>query len=134
MGIVQLKKIEEVLRRKEKIAQRYNQAFESTKNIRPPFVPEYVTRHAWYMYAVSVGNKDREAIVKKLGKKGIETRLSFPPIHAQPLYKKLFNYKEDSFPITYEAWKKLIDIPIWAGLKKKEQDRVISALIDSCEK
>jgi len=134
MGIVQLTKIEKVLRRKEKIAQRYNQAFESTKNIRPPFVPEYVTKHAWYMYAISVGNKNREAIVKKLGKKGIETRLSFPPIHTQPLYKKLFNYKEDSFPITYEAWKKLIDIPIWAGMKKKEQDRVINALIDLCEK
>lgn len=132
MGIVQLKRLDWVVREKEKIAQRYNKIFQKTNNIKIPFVPEYVTQHAWYMYTVSIEDMDRDKIVEELDKKGIQTRLSFPPVHAQPLYKKLYNYSESSLPITYKAWSKLINIPIWVKLSKEKQEYVANTLIELC--
>lgn len=134
IGIEQLKKIDRILKEKNEIAEKYTNAFKDTKNINPPFIPDYVSRHAWYMYAIYVNNVDRDEVVRKLNDKGIETRLSFPPIHTQPLYKELYNYKNESLPITYEAWRMLINIPIWANMGNEKQDYVINTLIDICEK
>lgn len=133
IGLVQLKKLNWVLKEKERIAQKYATVFENTKDIKSPFVPEYITRHAWYMYAISVENKNRDTIVQQLDQRSIETRLSFPPIHTQPLYRRLYGYNDESFPVTYNAWKKLINIPIWANLSRDKQSYVVETLVELCE-
>lgn len=134
IGIAQLKKLDKSLTEKDSIAKRYNEAFKGLDKIRPPYVPEYVTKHAWYMYVITVNKRYRDEIVKELDEKGIETRLSFPPIHTQPLYQKLYGYTNESFPVTFDAWSSLINIPIWVGMEKEKQEYVISTLIDICER
>lgn len=134
VGIEQLKKLQYVIKEKERIAKKYNKAFEDCKNISAPFIPDYVTQHAWYMYTISVKGINRENIVKELREKNIETRLSFPPVHTQPLYQKMFGYTNDSLPISYNAWCNLINIPIWANIGDEKQEYVINTLIDLCEK
>lgn len=129
IGIEQLKRIEFVLNEKEKIAERYTEAFREDPDISPPFVPEYVNQHSWYMYAVSLKEGlDRDRIVSELKSRGIDTRLSFPPIHIQPYYQKRFGYSDDSYPISYKAWKQLIDLPIWVGLTLEDQNYIIETL------
>lgn len=128
-GLEQLKRIEFVLSEKEKIAKRYDDALRAGPDIFPPFVPEYVNRHAWYMYAVSLREGiSRDNVVSELKLHGIETRLSFPPIHIQPYYKKRFGYKDDSYPVSLRAWKQLIDLPIWVGLSPEKQNFVIKII------
>lgn len=132
IGIEQLKKLERVVVEKQRIANVYNKEFAETRHIWPPFVPNYVSQHAWYMYAVNVDGH-RDEIVKKLKERGIDTRLSFPPIHIQPVYKEMFKFSENSLPVTYAAWSRLVNIPIWPGLDKARQQYVIDTLIDICE-
>ena len=132
VGLEQLKKLEFILNEKEKIAQKYNFAFKHSKKIKIPHVPDYATRHAWYMYTISVDILERDKIVKNLEKADIQTRLSFPPVHIQPFYREKFNYTENSLPVSYNAWRKLINIPIWAGLGDK-QDYVITKIKEICE-
>ena len=129
MGIEQLKKVEFILKEKEKIAERYTEAFRNDPNISPPYLPKYVDRHSWYMYAVSLKEWiDRDRVVSELKSRGIDTRLSFPPIHIQPYYQRKFGYKHDSLPVSFKAWKQLIDLPIWAGLTVDDQTYVINNL------
>lgn len=132
VGVEQLKKLNYILTEKDKIARRYNEALKDCKNIKIPYAPDYVTKHAWYMYTINVNNIDRDKVVKELDGVNIETRLSFPPVHIQPFYKEKFGYREDSLPISYESWKRLINIPIWVGLGEK-QDYVIQKLKEICE-
>lgn len=135
IGIEQLKRVEFILNEKDRIAERYSKAFKEYPNISPPFVPEYVDRHSWYMYAVSLKEGlDRDRVVSELKSKGIETRLSFPPIHIQPYYQKRFGYKDDSYPVSYKAWNQLIDLPIWVGLTVKDQNYIIENLRDIVKK
>ena len=129
IGIEQLKRIEFILEEKEKIAERYTEAFRNDPEISPPYLPKYVDRHSWYMYAVSLKECiDRDQVVSELKKKGIDTRLSFPPIHSQPYYQRKFGYKNDSLPVSFQAWKQLIDLPIWVGLSAEDQTYVIQNL------
>jgi dTDP-4-amino-4,6-dideoxygalactose transaminase len=131
IGIEQLKKMDYIIKEKSRIAAVYDKVFADTKNIQPPFVPDYVTQHAWYLYVVSVAGA-RDEIVKELKEQGIETRLSFPPIHTQPYYQKTFGYTNSSLPITYKAWSQLINIPLWAGMDTKTQKFVIDTLKKIC--
>lgn len=129
IGIEQLKRIDFVLEEKNRIAESYSEAFKEDPDISPPFIPEYVDRHAWYMYAISLKEGlDRDRVVSELKSRGIDTRLSFPPIHIQPYYQKRFGYKNDSYPISYKAWKQLIDLPIWVGLTEEDQSYIIKNL------
>ena len=129
MGIEQLKRVEFILKEKEKIVEIYKNAFIDDPGISPPFVPDYVDRHSWYMYAISLRDElNRDQVVSDLKSRGIDTRLSFPPIHIQPYYQKQFGYSNDSYPVSYRAWKQLIDLPIWAGLTVDDQTYVINNL------
>lgn len=131
IGLEQLKKLDYVLRKKTGIANTYSEAFEGESCLTAPVVPRYVDQHAWYMYTVSVGSTiDRDSVVNELAARGIDTRLSFPPIHIQPFYKERFGYTETSLPVSWRAWQQLINIPIWAGLSELEQEYVIDNLRD----
>ena len=132
VGVEQLKRLHYILAEKDKIAKKYDLAFKNCKNIRGPYIPRYATKHAWYLYTINVDGTNRDEIVRGLDGANIETRLSFPPIHNQPFYKEKFGYDENSLPVSYEAWKKLINIPMWVGLGEK-QDYIIEKLKEICE-
>ena len=84
------------------------------------------------MYTVSLDDRiNRDDVVSDLSLSGIETRVSFPPIHTQPYYLKRYNINKKNYLTTYKAWKSLLNLPIWVGLPEKEQSFVIEKLINS---
>jgi perosamine synthetase len=135
VGIAQLKSINERMAGKKRISNRYFELLSDTDGIEMPYVPNYVEQHSWYMFAPSFSdNIDRDKIVDYLTKKGIETRLSFPPIHIQPYYAKRFGYRKKDYPISYAAWSHLINLPISPNLSNKDSLYVIDSLKEVLEK
>jgi perosamine synthetase len=128
LGVVQMRRIDHRIREKNRIAAAYGAAFSRGDGIAAPFVPEYVTQHSWYMYSVRVAAKIRDVVVERLKHQGIETRLSFPPVHSQPYIKEKLGYSDDQLPLTNEAWQGKIDIPAWPGISPEKLDTVIGAL------
>lgn len=134
IGIEQMKKIDRVVERKNRIVERYNQAFQTAENFTLPVIPEYVTQHSWYMYTISLKKGiDRDEVVKQLHDRGIETRLSFPPVHIQPYYMERFGYKPDDYPVSLDAWQRLINLPIGPDMSEAQQDRVIDVVLELCK-
>ncbi len=129
IGKVQLKKIESVLIEKNKIAKIYNKAFKNINLVETPYLPNYVTRHTWYMYCLTFSDKiNRDKIKDLINKKGIDTRLSFPPIHLQPVYKKKFGYKKGDFPVSEKVFNQFLDIPCWKGMGLKNINYIINVI------
>ncbi|HOW28988.1 MAG TPA: DegT/DnrJ/EryC1/StrS family aminotransferase [Elusimicrobiota bacterium] len=134
LGIGQVRRLDEMLKEKQRVADIYTSAFSKFKNLKAPFIPKYVDKHSWYMYAISVADHiDRDKVVRGLKDRGIDTRLSFPPVHTQPYYQKRFGYTNDSLPVSYKAWSKLINIPMWPGLPMDKQQFVIDSLRELCD-
>ena len=128
IGIEQLKKIKHIIRKKNQIANFYNRELSKISQVQIPFIPKYVTQHSWYNYSIQIEQNKRDKLVNYLKKNGVETRLSFPPIHIQPYYVKKFKYKKNYSENAFKAYKRLIDIPIWYGLKKKSQNKIIKLI------
>ena len=138
IGLEQLKKVDTIIAEKNRLAGVYDRELEGVPYLDIPFIPKYVTQHSWYMYAINLDESiDRDQVVKKLGESGIDTRLSFPPIHIQPYYQKTFGFTDESLPASMKAWQQLINIPIWPGLPEEDQAFVIQqlkAIIPECRR
>jgi len=129
LGVEQMSRIENILNEKNELAKNYNKNFQNIEEIKIPYLPSYVNKHSWYNYTITVDSNIRDNLIDYLNEKGIETRLSFPPIHIQPYYSKRFNYKPEDYSMAYESFQKFLDIPIWAGLNQKQQTYIINEII-----
>jgi perosamine synthetase len=128
-GVEQLKRVEWIMEEKNRIAAYYNEAFADHPLIATPYLPSYVSRHSWYMYCLILDKSvDRDVAVVKLKELGVDSRLSFPPIHLQPVYREKFGYREDDFPISEATFNTFIDIPCWPNMTQAQMKRVVSAV------
>ena len=50
--------------------------------------------------------------------------MSFPPVHIQPYHSNLLKTKPEVFPISYLAWKQLINLPISPLLTALDIERI----------
>ncbi len=125
IGLAQINKINKIIKDKNLIAKRYNKYFSKIKEIELPVLPKYVSQHSWYNYCIKVDPKLRDKLIRYLTKNKIETRISFPPIHIQPYYKKNLIFKKKDFLISNKIYSQIIDLPIWSGLSLKQQNYII---------
>lgn len=134
-GIEQMKRIEWIMEEKSKVAAYYNKAFSGNSLIATPHVPSYVGRHSWYMYSLKLDKSiDRDLVADRMKADGVDSRLSFPPIHLQPIYRERFGYKRGDFPVSEEIYDTFIDIPCWVGMKEELMRRVVDTVTDTVNK
>lgn len=70
----------------------------------------------------------RDALKKHLADKGIESGIHYPiPLHRQPAFSFL-NYKEGRFPVSEEAAKSVLSLPIYPEMTDDQIGDVISAV------
>lgn len=135
IGIPQLNRVEYIMEEKNKIASKYSELFSNHRLITPPYIPEYVSRHSWYMYCLRLNeNVNRDHVANLMIDNGVDYRLSFPPIHLQPVYREMYGYKEGDFPRSEKIFSQFIDIPCWVGMTDDQIQRVVDVVTSSVEK
>jgi len=118
---IKLKKLDEWNEGRRKVAARYNEALKSVV-----ITPEEQTggRHVYHLYVISVDKGKRDGLVDFLNQNGIEARTYYSiPLHLQKCYKDL-GYKQGDFPNAEKAGRETLALPLFAELKKEEQDFV----------
>jgi perosamine synthetase len=124
-GLVQLKKLEYILDRKTEIARFYDSELKKIIDIVIPYVAPYTTRHGYYLYTIKTPQRD--ILMEKLGEKGIETKIYFPPVHLQPYYRML-GFNEGMLPITTRVAKEILSLPLRPTLTDQEVEYIIDAI------
>ena len=131
LGIVQLRRIEWVISEKIRIAEYYTEKIEEKcgDKIAPPYVAPYV-RHTYMFYTIKFhGGSLRNKAIKLFNERGVETRKAYdPPIHLQPLYRSLYGYRPGLLKNTEDASRRVLSIPIFVGLSRKQQDYILDVL------
>jgi len=131
LGIGQLKRIDEILAKREKNAKLYNEKLEDTKEL---IIPQFEENKkiSWFAYVVRLkdgySQEDRDFILNKLKEKGIGCSNYFSPIHLQPFYREMFGYKKEDFPIAEKVSERTITLPFYNNLKEEQIDYVCKNL------
>ncbi len=129
LGIEQLKKIDQFIEKRQRVANTYQKLLSKIDGITPPVVKDYVTQMSWFVYVITVDKQiPRDTVLKRLREKGIGCRNYFSPIHLQPFYKKQFNFKSGLLPVTEDVGERSIAIPFYNNLREEDQVYIAEAL------
>ena len=122
---------------RREIAQRYHQLLAGISEIQ---LPQEIKGgyHVWNQYTILVKNKSnqekttRDDLREKLQEKGIISMIYYPiPLHLQKVYQHL-GYQNGAFPVTEQAAKEVLSLPMFPDLSPEEQEQVAYAIKDYC--
>ena len=137
LGLIQLRRLEEMQEKRLKIADRYQKAFGAIDAVDPPFVPEYAT-HCWHLYVLRVVPElltiDRDRFIVELNERNVGTSVHFIPVHNMSLYRNRFGYKESDLPNAQKHFERIISLPLYPSMTDEEVQYVIDAVRDIVEK
>lgn len=125
LGISQLKRAEEGVRKRNEIAARYNKAFEGT-SVKTPYVNQGFY-HAYHLYIIQV--EDRKGLYDYLRKNNIFAQVHYIPVHLQPYYKQ-FGWKKGDMPIAESYYEKCLSLPMFPTFTGDEQQYVIDKVLE----
>ncbi len=130
IGLAQLPKVDRLLAKRREIADRYDAAFGSVRELQRPARPAYAD-HAFQSYGVMLTpycRRERDEVLRELVERGISCRRGIPPIHLEPLYVNRFG--RQSLPVTEEVAARSLFLPMFASLSEDDQRRVVDAVVE----
>jgi len=129
LGCSQMERIEEILDKREKVAEMYGKKLAEVEEVQVPFIADYADKMSWFVYVVRLKRGiDRNKVIRFMREGGIECKPYFTPIHLQPFYKKMFGYKRGDFPITEDVSDRTIALPFFNNLREEQIDYVVEKL------
>jgi len=127
IGRVQLKYLPKWIEERRKIAKKYNELLLDVDEIILPPDDSKDKKPSYHLFEIKT--KKRDELLNFLKENKIICLIHYPtPIPYQPLYKKLFGFKEGGFPKSEELSAQAMDLPMFPDLKD-EQIKYISEKI-----
>jgi dTDP-4-amino-4,6-dideoxygalactose transaminase len=108
----------------------YHEQLEQLENIgkiNRPVIPEDCQHNAHMYYIKLSSGIDRQHVIDELKLKGIGAVFHYVPLHSSPAglrYGKI----SGSLEVTVRASEALIRLPLWVGLSREQQSKVVDSL------
>jgi len=112
IGLVQLKKLNEMIKTRKRIAKFYDREINLENKI------PYSTDCSYHLYWILVEN--RKQFRKKLANEGIETGTHYKPVHHMSYYKN-----KKPLPITEKISNEIVTIPIHPNLTDNQLSKIV---------
>jgi perosamine synthetase len=130
LGLEQMKRIDDILDRREALAIQYSEELQAISEvITPPLKMRDGNtsdgRICWFVYVIRVDKRD--AVVEKLTEQGIGCARYFAPLHRQPLFAPYANPRDD-LKITEQVASQTLALPFFNGLTREQIHEVCCAL------
>ena len=117
IGLVQLKKIDKMNKRRNEIANYYYQ------NLKVEF-NRYDTKHYHSYHLFMIRVKNRDEFMEKLKNKNIGTSIHFRPLHHHSFYKNRFG----GFDVADKIYKQIVSIPLYPSLRDSEVEYITETI------
>jgi len=125
LGLEQIKRIDDILDRREALAIRYSEELQGMPEVIPPPLEIRDGRVCWFVYVVRVENRD--TIFKRLTDQGIGCARYFAPLHRQPLFAPYLNPRDD-LKITEQVAGKTLALPFFNRMTTEQIHEVCCTL------
>nr|WP_147665230.1 dTDP-4-amino-4,6-dideoxygalactose transaminase [Candidatus Prometheoarchaeum syntrophicum] len=92
-----------------------------------PFIPNNCTPNYHMFYIILKNNYERDEMMNFLKNSGIHAIFHYIPLHSSPMGRKL-GYKSEDLPLTEEYAGRLLRLPMYAELKKREIEYIVQKI------
>lgn len=132
IGLAQLERIDEYVERRRDHAKLYNELLHDVEGLTLPAERPWA-RNVYWMYGVLVNDSFgcfRDALMKGLADRGVETRTFFIPMHEQPYFHQLGLFRGEDYPVASDLGRRGLYLPSSTGLTNDEIRYVSDAIRD----
>jgi UDP-4-amino-4,6-dideoxy-N-acetyl-beta-L-altrosamine transaminase len=126
LGVSQMRKIHEFVKKRKKIAKYYDEAF-FEEPITTPW-QHLDSSSSYHLYPVRIDNeqcgKSQRYVYDEMRKNGIGVSLHYMPVYRHPYYQSM-GFKIGYCPNAEYIYKHFISLPIYSALKVEDQDYIV---------
>ncbi|MFV3010882.1 DegT/DnrJ/EryC1/StrS family aminotransferase [Clostridium botulinum] len=136
IGLVQLTRYEEMLRKREAIFDTYTKVLAEKDWAIIPFKKDETKETSYHLYPLRIkgfGEDERNEVIKMLAEKDIATNVHFKPLPMFTLYKNL-GYNIEDYPNAYAQYANEISLPVYSTLSLEDAEYVAKELVAAVEK
>jgi UDP-4-amino-4,6-dideoxy-N-acetyl-beta-L-altrosamine transaminase len=124
LGIEQLKKNDEWIKRRRNLVTQYDDAFTQIEQLTPQHHLDINGGYSYHLYIIQC--EKRSELYQYLKDNGINTQVHYIPVHLQPYYKEKYGYRTGDFPVAEKYYDRALSLPLYPTLTDSEQGKVIS--------
>jgi perosamine synthetase len=128
LGVAQLERLDESLKIKRRMGERYTQLLKDTPKLQLPLAQTAYARSVYWVYGVVLDAGDAAAMMAKLAERGIGTRPFFWPMHEQPVFRRKGWFAGERYPVAERLARRGFYLPSGMALTDEEMVRAASAL------
>ncbi len=129
LGLSQLARLDDYVRRRHRLADRYDALLAGLPVIVPARVAD--AQSALHLYPIQVDaarcGRSRRQVFDALRAAGIGVNVHYIPVHTQPYYRRM-GFSPGDFPRAEAYYAQAISLPMFATLTDAQQDEVVAAL------
>jgi Predicted pyridoxal phosphate-dependent enzyme apparently involved in regulation of cell wall biogenesis len=131
LGLVQMERYSEMLKRRYKIVERYNAAL---KDCNVAVLNHKGADHcgSHHLYLVRLLSKTREEtnhVIEQMAERGIATNVHYKPLPMMTAYKAL-GFEIANYPNAYHLFENEVTLPLHTCLSDEDVEYVISNFVD----
>jgi dTDP-4-amino-4,6-dideoxygalactose transaminase len=115
-NLAQFYKANTFIERRQEIAELYIQNLTGIKHIT---VPEFNEDHLYTQFIVKV-DKNRDGFARELKKEGINTGLTYIPLHLLTYYKQKYKLKITAYGNALNTYGQILSLPMYPSLSNEE--------------
>ncbi|HTT76014.1 MAG TPA: DegT/DnrJ/EryC1/StrS aminotransferase family protein [Candidatus Binataceae bacterium] len=132
IGVAQLRRAGELMRRRQVIAQAYNEAFRNDPALEIPVIESGVV-HAWHLYVLRLRPPalriTRNRFVEVLRERGVGTSVHCIPLNTMAFYQNRYGYRTGDFPVAEDVYSRCLSLPIFPAMSDEDAAYVIESVL-----
>ncbi len=130
LGVSQMSRLDEFIRKRHTIAEKYNALLSDKPVVTPWQNPESYSGFHLYIIRLKLKefNLSHKQVFEQFRSAGILVNLHYIPVYRQPYYEKM-GYNRSDFPESEQYYSEAISIPMYPSLTEEQQQEVVHRLI-----
>jgi len=111
IGRVQLRRLEEWNRSRVERGLMYDKLLSDVEGVELPPKGDSEVKPVYHLYVIKA--KKRDGLSAWLLQNGVQCAVHYPlPIHLQPIYRQLFNFKAGDYPVSEQVSERCLSLPM----------------------
>jgi perosamine synthetase len=130
LGIAQLRRLDEMLIGRARVAALYRDALAGIEGLELPCADRDGDTRGWFVFVVQLPRGvDRDESVCALARVGIQSKPYLPAIHLMSFYRERFGHRTGEFPVCEDVAARSLALPFFPEMSEGQVARVTDQLI-----
>jgi perosamine synthetase len=129
LGLAQLRRLDDVLAARARVAACYREALSGVEGLRLPCADRDGDVRSWFVFVVQLPRgRPRDEVIRRLAAAGVQSKPYLPAIHLMSYYRERFGHREGEFPVCEDVAARSLALPFFPEMGEGQVARVADAL------